>query len=121
MKDKISRKWKIGILILFFIIVTVETIILGQVETKQFSAYATCRDLAIATRGYAIWKHISTKQTIPTTRVTFSDRTNDLVCDAIGIGPFWIIVNNWHTLVGCVESFEPKPKTCPEDYYGVSP
>lgn len=117
-----SRQWKFGIaLLVTMVVIAVETIIFGQIETNYFSAYAACRDVAKATKGYGVWKHTSTKQTFPTTRIMFADGSNDLACDAIGIGPFWIAFDNWHTLVGCVESFSPKVKSCPEGYFGVSP
>ena len=119
--NEMSRKWKIGLLILLAIIITIETIILGQVETKYFSAYAACRDVAMKTKGYGVWKHVSTTPTPPTIRVMFDDGTNDFGCETIGIGPFWIAMLTWQTLVGCVKSFNPILETCPEDYFGVSP
>jgi hypothetical protein len=116
-----SRKWKIAIaLILLAVILT--SILFGQVKTKKFSAYATCRNVAMNTKGYAVWQHQSTSNRVFVSWVTFSDGFNDLTCQAVGLGPFWIPVTTMQTLVGCATSLSANPTSaCPEDYFGVSP
>jgi hypothetical protein len=94
-------------------------------ETKQFSAYAACRKVALATKGYAVWEHEQTVQQLFISWVVFSDGFNDLSCQAIGVGPFWKVRESMHTLVGCGKSPENgeliMKSTCPEDYFGVNP
>jgi len=112
-----SKKKKFGISLLLLVVIVTTTIFFGRAETKYFSAYAACRKTAIATKGYAVWKHTQTTQILFVTQVTFSDGYNDLDCTAFGVGPFWITGFAFQTLVGCSAN----DGMCPEDYFGVSP
>ncbi len=112
-----SEKKKLGISLLLLVIIVTTTIFFGRAETKDFSAYATCRKTAMRTKGYAVWEHTNTTQVLFMTHVSFSDGFNDLDCTAFGVGPFWITGFAFHTLVGCLNS----NGMCPEDYFGVSP
>lgn len=116
-----SRKWKIGIP-LFLLTIILTTVFFGRVETKQFSAYAACRQVALETKGYSTWKHARTDQMVFVSWVVFYDGYNDLTCQAVGIGPFWTAGNTMHTLVGCATSLSSDAASaCPEEYFGVSP
>ena len=67
------------------------TIFLGLAKTKQYSAYSVCRQLAMTTKGYAVWNYERTFPMVFMSQIVFSDGYNDLACDAIGIGPFWTV------------------------------
>ncbi len=114
-----SLKWKVGILLLLLAMIIVTTPFFGRVETKQFSAYAACRKTAVTTKGYAVWEHKETIQKMFVSWVVFSDGFNDLSCQAIGMGPFWMVKISMHTLVGCAKSLD--GEMCPEEYFGVNP
>lgn len=114
-----SRKWNFGI-VLFVSILAIETVILGQEKTNQFSAYAACRDVAIATKGYGVWKHTGTTPLLFFSAIQFSDNANYLSCSAIGIGPFWMGIPTFETLRGCLRNAQ-GVSPCPEGYFGVSP
>lgn len=117
-----SRNWKVKIPLLFIIATVVATLFFGRIESRQYSAYAACRESALNTKGYAVWQHKQTFQMIFISRVVFSDGYNDLSCQAIGIGPFWTANSSMHTLVGCAKSLEiEEANMCPEGYFGVSP
>lgn len=116
-----SRKWKIGMLLFLCMGIIITTPFLGRMETKYFSAYASCRDNATATKGYAIWKHKNTNLAVFSSVIVFSDGTNDLTCQAIGVGPFWIAVSTYQTIVGCAPALGDTTKMCIEDYFGVYP
>jgi hypothetical protein len=117
-----SLNWKVGILLFLLAIMFVSTPFFGRVETRRFSAYATCRKVAMRTKGYAVWKHKQTIQKIFMSRVRFSDGFNSLDCHAIGIGPFWIVRKSLPTLVACDNDLgNGKIITCPQEYFGVSP
>ncbi|MFZ5880085.1 MAG: hypothetical protein ACOY0R_12000 [Chloroflexota bacterium] len=113
------KKLKIALSALLVVLLT---IILGLVETERFSAYGTCRDAALHTKGYAAWEHVHSTQMVFVTQMTFSDGYNELTCQAIGIGPFWTVTHTMKTLVGCSTNLSDNPAdACPEDYFGVRP
>jgi hypothetical protein len=111
---------KRAILILFMILV-LSSFILSFVQTESFSAYGACRDLALKTKGYAIWKHQSAIPLVFMSQVTFSDGYNDLNCSAAGIGPFWQVTSFIKTNAACSLSLSNPPDLCPEDYFEVEP
>ena len=114
--------WKVAVPLLFVAILLVSTPFFGGVETKQFSAYAACRKTAEATKSYAIWEHEQTMQMVFRSRVQFSDGLNELICQAVGVGPFWIVGKVRPTLVSCSKDLgNGKTEPCPEDYFGVNP
>ena len=122
-RKQMSKKWKIGIPLILLAIILSTSLFGGSVETEQFSAYGACRKIALATKSQAIWKH---EQTIPLVFVSwvfFSDRYNDLTCQAIGIGPFWTASGTVNSLVGCGSKIETGKGAaeCPKEYFGVSP
>jgi hypothetical protein len=88
----------------------------------SLSAYGACRKMAMSQEGYGVWKYQDTIQEKGFMEITFSDGTNDLSCQVTTAGPFWAVVSNTQTLVGCVKSFGGEEiVSCPEDYFGVSP
>lgn len=95
------------------------TLILGFAWNVRFSAYNSCRALALKTQAYDVWKHVSTTQDGFQSKVSFSDGYNDLTCTAIGIGPVWFTSFYIKTDVACTVGNP--PDTCPEDYFGVEP
>ncbi|MBL8098650.1 MAG: hypothetical protein JNK81_05680 [Anaerolineales bacterium] len=108
------------VLFVCLISIVLLTFILSFLQTKQFSAYAACRNLAMNTKGYAVWKHVSTLPLVFRSYITFNDGYNSFSCRATGIGPFWVANNELKTNVGCGLSLIP-PVSCPEDYFGVEP
>jgi hypothetical protein len=117
-----SRNWKVKIPLLFIIVTVVATLFFGRIESRQYSAYAACRESALNTKGYAVWQHKHTYQLIFVSWIVFSDGYNDLTCQAVGIGPFWTVKTSMHTLVGCGLSLDDDGATmCPEGYFGVNP
>jgi hypothetical protein len=115
------RKWAIRIPLFFLAIIILATIVLGLVETDQFSAYAACRKAVMDNRpsGYGVWKHEGTFQMVFVSRINFSDDINDFACEAVGIGPFWTAKIWPATIVGCFRKNGVSP--CPEGYFGVTP
>lgn len=111
---------KKSVLFVSIISIVLLTLVLSLVQTKQFSAYAACRNAALETKGYDIWKHESTIPLVFVSYITFSDGYNGLTCSTAGIGPFWRVTSLFKTLVGCGLSLDP-PIPCPEDYFGVEP
>jgi hypothetical protein len=117
-----SLSWKFGLPLFFLIIMLITTPYFGTVETRQFSAYAACRKVALARKGYAVWKP---KQTTPKafrSEIIFSDGYSNLDCHAWGIGPFWIVraaLLQWSV---CNKDLGNGNKIeCTEDYFGVIP
>lgn len=114
--------WKVAVPILLVAILLVSTPVFGGVETKQFSAYGVCRKIAETTKSYATWEHKQTIQLVFRSRVQFSDGSNDLVCQAVGVGPFWFVGKVRPTLVSCSKDLgNGKTEPCPEDHFGVNP
>ena len=118
-----SLIWKIGIPLLLLALVVTSTPYFGRVETSRFSAYAACRKVAMATKGYAEWKH---EQTIPKmfilSRVLFSDGFDEIDCHAMGVGPFWIVRKSQFAFTTCSKDLgNGKKMICPEGYFGVNP
>jgi len=117
-----SISWKMGIPLFLLIIMLITTPYFGTVETKQFSAYAACRKVAMNTKGYAEWKHLQTVQKLVRSWILFSDGLNEIDCRAVGIGPFWMVRRTEYTLATCgTDLSNGNTMTCTEDYYGVSP
>ena len=116
-----SRKMKVGILLSAALVVLL-SIFLGSVETNRFSAYGACRDVALRTEGYAIWDHVHTTQMVFASWMVFNDGYNDLTCQTVGIGPFWVVTSTTKTKVACATELSSDPSSlCPEDYFGVKP
>ena len=109
------------VLVISLISLVLLNFILSFVSTKQFSAYAACRNLAVETKGYGIWKHQATIPLVFNSQVIFSDGYNDLNCSATGIGPFWQVTSYIKTNAACSLSLSNPPDLCPEDYFGVVP
>ena len=114
------RNLIIKILLLCVAIIVVTTLFFGLVKTKQYSAYAACRNVAMNTKGYGVWNHERTFPMVFMAQIVFSDGYNDLSCNAVGIGPFWSVTRSMHTLVGCGKNLITE-EMCPEDYFGVNP
>ncbi|MBI5295812.1 MAG: hypothetical protein HY869_10075 [Chloroflexi bacterium] len=105
-------------------------LLIAIVTTINFSPsdYGTCRKTAMDTKGYGVWEHQQTTTQesgvafIHYATVTFSDGTNDLSCEAVGVGPLWATSMAWQTLVACLGGVQNgSPTTCPLDYFGVYP
>ncbi len=119
-----SRKRKAAIASIVVIAAIGLTFPFRTIETRQFSAYAACRNMAAKTRGYGPWQHKQTSQTLLAAEVSFSDGFNTLLCTTIGIGPLWIALWSEQTAVGCIVPStlqNTRPKSCPIDYFGVNP
>lgn len=115
------HKWKYGLLICILAVDIATTPYFGSVVTTQFSAYSACRKVAMETKGYDIWEHEQTISRLFVSWTVFNDGYNDLSCQAIGIGPFWVSITTFQTLVGCLTSLKDGGEMCPEDYFGISP
>src|SRR6266498_1839784 len=117
-----SVQWKLGLLLFLLIIFVVSTPFFAGVETRRFSAYAACRKVALARKGYAVWKLERTKPKIFGSQIIFSDGFSNLDCRALGVGPFWIVrksLLNWSV---CDQDLgNGKMMACPEEYFGGSP
>ena len=87
----------------------------------SFSAYGACRKMAMSQEGYGVWKYQNAIQDKEFVWIGFSDGTNDLSCQASTVGPFWAVIFNMQTLVGCVKSSGVQETSCPRGYFGVSP
>ena len=109
------------ILLVFLAIVMVTTLFFGLIQTKNYSAYAECRKLAMTTKGYGAWNYVRTIPMVFVSRIDFSDGYNELSCTANGIGPFWVVQASMKTNVACANSLSDEPDLCPEDYFGVIP
>jgi uncharacterized membrane protein len=117
-----SLNWKVGILVFLLASMFVTTPFFGRVETRQFSDYATCRKLAMMTKGYAVWEHQQTIQKMFMSRIRFSDGFNTLDCHAIGFGPFWMVRKSQQTLVNCdPDAGNGQIMLCSREHFGVSP
>ena len=117
-----SLNLKIVLMLLVLATMVFTTPGFGRVETRAFSAYAACRKVAIATKGYAVWKHEQTIERMFQPRILFSDGFSTIHCRAIGIGPFWIVQKVRHTWAVCEKDVgNGKIIMCSEDYFGVSP
>jgi hypothetical protein len=117
-----SLNWKLGLSLLILSTLFITTPFFGSVETRQFSAYAACRKVAMATKAYATWTHVQTNQKIFMSQVRFSDGINSLDCQAIGIGPFWMVRKALPTLLTCDRELgDGMSLICPVEYFGVSP
>ena len=115
-----SRKRPIRIAFILLAIVLLTTLSLGLVKRTAYSAYTSCRKLAMTTKGYAVWKYDRTVQMESKSRIFFSDGFNELTCEAMRIGPFWVVTSNIQTGFGCVKNLD-TGEMCPEDYFGVDP
>jgi len=106
----------------FLIIFVLLTLILGFMLNPSFSAYASCRKVAMKAKGYAVWNHVSTTEDGSQSLVSFSDEyNNSLTCTATSVGFIWIAGSYSRTLVGCDPSLGNRFDPCPEDYFGVEP
>ena len=115
-----SRKRPIRTAFILLAIVLLTTLSLGLVKRTAYSAYTSCRKLAMTTKGYAVWKYDRTVQMESKSRIFFSDGFNELTCEAMRIGPFWVVTSNIQTRFGCVKNLD-RGEMCPEDYFGVNP
>ena len=114
--------WKVSMPVLLAALLLVSTPFFGAVETKHFSAYAACRKIAMTTKGYSTWEHEQTQQLVFRSRIQFSDGSNELICQAVGVGPFWLVGKIRPTLASCSNDLgNGKTEPCPEDYFGVNP
>ncbi|HSJ89466.1 MAG TPA: hypothetical protein VK909_19805 [Anaerolineales bacterium] len=114
--------WKVAAPLFLVAILLVSTPYFGGVKTKEFSAYAACRKIAMATKAYATWEHEQTMPMLFRSRVRFSDGFNHLNCQAIGVGPFWTVGKVRPILASCSKDLgNGKAEPCPEDYFGVRP
>lgn len=117
-----SLNWKAGIFLFLLALVFITTPYFGRVETRRFSAYAACRKVAMATKGYAVWEHKQTTEKMFRSRIIFSDGFSKIECRAIGVGPFWIVRVFLHNWVICDQDpNNGKIMECQEEYYGVNP
>ena len=115
------RKPILRITLLLLALIVVTTVFFGLAKTKQYSAYAECRELAVTTKGYTVWNYERTFPMVFMSQVVFSDGYNTLTCKATGIGPFWAVRGHVKTNVGCSKSLSDQGDMCPEDYFGVDP
>lgn len=107
----------------FFLLILVLLIITsGFVLHIRFSAYASCRALAMNTKGFSAWKYESTIEEGSQAQVSFLDiYNNPLTCNATRIGPFWFATSYSRILANCSASLTNHFDPCPEDYFGVEP
>jgi hypothetical protein len=75
-----TLNWRLGLPLLILSILFVTTPFFGKVETRQFSVYAACRKVAVATKGYAVWTHMQTIQKIFMSRVRCSEGSTNFGC-----------------------------------------
>jgi len=117
-----SVQWKLGLLLFLGTLFVVSTPFFGRVETRHFSAYAACRKVVLARKGYAVWKPEQTNPQLFRSQIIFSDGLSTIDCRAIGVGLFWIVRKSelsWHV---CDKDLgNGKMMACPEEYFGVSP
>lgn len=114
--------WKVVIALFLLAVLIASTPYFGRFETRQFSAYAECRKIAMSLNGYAVWKHEQTTQKIFRSRIFFSDGYNSLECRAIGVGPFWIVRGAILHLFDCSKDLgNGEVMMFPTEYFGVSP
>ena len=112
-----SQKWIRPIVLAAIVL---ETIFFGSIRTKSFSAYGACRSAAMITKGYAVWKYEGTHQMVFMSLVVFHDGYNYFGCEAVGVGPFWVVLPfTGTTMAGCFAKRDGSP--CRQDYYGVGP
>ena len=114
--------WKLGVVLILLAAMVFTTPFFARAEMKQFSAYAACRNVAMATKGYAVWKHERTIKRMFRPRIVFTDGSSTIDCYAIGLGPFWTVRTAQRTWRQCSQDAgNGQTMACPEDYYGVSP
>jgi hypothetical protein len=100
---------------------TIFAIVVLAIIPFKAGPYMACRQQLQYTKGYGIWEYEETTYLSRfNAAVYFSDGVNDLSCDTIGIGIFWLSYGAWSTLVGCLEGAEGNTE-CPRGYYGVGP
>jgi hypothetical protein len=117
-----SLNRKLGLILFLLTIMLVSTPFFGRVETRRFSAYAACRKVAMATKGYAVWQHEKTIERMVLSRIIFSDGFNNLDCRALGLGPFWMVRKSLLSWNICdKDAGNGKMIMCSEEYFGVSP
>ncbi len=117
-----SLQWKLGLLLFVLTSFVVSTPFFARVEATRFSAYAACRKVALARKGYAVWKPQQTKPKIFRSQIIFSDGFSKIDCRALGVGPFWIVRKSSLTWRVCDQDLgNGKMMACPEEYFGVSP
>lgn len=115
-------KWIFRVALVLLTSVVVTTMFFGLIKTEKYSAYAQCRKLAMATKGYDTWSYERTIPMVFISRIDFSDGYNELSCTANGIGPFWDVQTSMKTNVACANSLTDEgADLCPEDYFGVNP
>jgi hypothetical protein len=114
--------WKLGLVAILLAAMVFTTPFFARAETKQFSAYAACRKVAMDTKSYAVWTHQQTIKRMFRPRILFTDGFSTIDCYAIGVGPFWTIRMAKRTWAQCNKDLGNGQSTaCPEDYFGVSP
>ncbi|HNM38430.1 MAG TPA: hypothetical protein PKI33_15275 [Anaerolineales bacterium] len=91
-----SRKRKF--ILLFLITVIATTPIFARAKIKYFSAYGACQNRSMSIKGNKTWEYQNTTNRNLISTVSFSDGYNKLECDAIGVGPFWVVIL---TVSGC--------------------
>ena len=110
---------------IFYILLAILVLFLcisGFTMHPSFSAYDSCRSLAMKTKGYAVWRYEATTEDGFQAQVTFLDEyNNSLTCSAKAIGPIWIATSYSRTLVNCNPNLGNAFDLCPEDYFGVEP
>jgi len=106
---------------IFLMIIVLSIIILGLIQTDNSFAYNACRNVAMKTKGYAVWKYVSSIEKTFQSVITFSDGYNSLDCYAMGFGSSWRVIYHSKTYVECSLSLEDTHNPCPEDYFGVEP
>ena len=115
------RKPILRLTLLLLALIVISTVFFGLAKTKQYSAYAECRKLAMTTKGYGIWNYERTFSRVLMSQIVFFDGYNTLTCEATGIGPFWAVQGYIKTIVGCSKSLSGEADMCSEDYFGVDP
>ena len=114
--------WKLGLSIILLAAMVFTTPFFARAETKHFSAYGACRNVAMKTQGYAVWKLRRTVRRMFRPQIIFSDGFSTIDCYAIGVGPFWTVRTARRTWAQCSKDAGNGQSTpCPEDYFGVSP
>ncbi len=86
-----SRKLKLAIS-LFLIMSIATTPVFARAKTSYFSAYGVCQKKALSIKGNKTWEYQRTNAKVFGSVVYFFDGYNVLQCDALGVGPFWIVL-----------------------------
>ena len=92
-----SRKRKFAI-VLLTIVFFASTPIFARLKTDVFSAYAACQSTAKTIKGNKAWEYQRAIPGMFDATLFFSDGYNELSCDTVGVGPFWIVIMTVH---GC--------------------